>query len=297
MPGVGVRGVTAYVLVAAAVALASSLGVRLPTGVELGALAAAVLLLGVPHGSLDVLHARDSYRLGGIGAWGAFLLAYVLVGAGVVGAWSAAPAICLVGLLAISAFHFSGDLDRGAPTLLRVVHGLAPVCLPGLQHRDELGELFAALAPLPAATSLAAALSTAAPVLLLASILATAAHARRHRTAAVEVAATAALCAAAPPLLGFGVYFCLLHARRHVGRTRQLYVPSASTMLWAAWLPTAATALAGAIAFALIPAPTSEAGALRVVFVGLAALTVPHMLLIEPIRLRGWRRLGPTAAS
>ncbi len=291
------RGVTAYVLVAAVVALASSLGARLPMSVELSAITVAVLLLGVPHGSLDVLHARDSYRLGGVGAWAAFLLAYVLVGAGVVVAWSAAPTICLVGLLAASAFHFSGDLGRGAPALLRLVHGLAPVCLPGLQHRDELGELFAALAPLPAATSLAAALSAAAPLLLFASIAATAACARRHRTAAVEVAATAALCAVAPPLLGFGVYFCLLHARRHVGRTRQLYEPSASTMMWAAWLPTAATGLAGAFAFALIPAPTSEAGALRVVFVGLAALTVPHMLLIEPIRLRGWKRLCAAAAS
>lgn len=290
--------VSAYVAAAAVVTVASTLGLRLPVGVELGALALAVLTLGVPHGSLDVLHARDSYRLGGLGPWLAFLAAYVVVGAGVVFAWSALPYASLVGLLCISAFHFSGDLARGAPVLLRAAHGLAPVCLPALQHEEELRELFAALAPAAQAAALAAALATAAAPLLLVSVAATAACARRHRAAALEVAATAALCASAPPLVGFGVYFCLLHARRHVGRTRRLYAPSASTMLWAAWLPTVATGVAGAVAFFFVPAATVEAGVIRVVFVGLAALTVPHMLLIERIRLRGWRRLGaPSVVS
>ena len=286
-----------FVIVAAGVALASTLGVRLPEGVELGALALAVLVLGVPHGSLDVLHARESYGLVGLGPWLIFLLAYVLVGACVVYAWSVAPSAALVTLLGVSAFHFSGDLVRGSPPTLRAVHGLAPVCLPALQHREELAELFGALAPAGDAAAIAGALSAAAAPLLLASLLTTLAGARRDRETALEVAATAALCSVAPPLLGFGVYFCLLHARRHVGRTRRLYHPSAVTMLWAAWLPTTVTGVADAVAFFLVPAPSSGAGLLRVVFVGLAALTVPHMLLIERIRLRGWRRVGPASAA
>ena len=278
-----------YVAVAAVVTLASALGLRLPAGVELGALAVAVLLLGVPHGSLDVLHGRDSYRLARLGPWALFLVAYLAVGACVVLAWAVAPGASLLGLLVISAFHFSGDLERGSPLGLRWVHGLAPVCLPALDHEGELAELFAALAPSPAAAAISAALAAAAGPLLLASLVATAAYARRHAGASLEVAATAALCSVASPLLGFGVYFCLLHARRHVGRTRRLYAPSASTMLWAAWVPTVATGVAGWLAFHLVPAATVEAGALRVIFVGLAALTVPHMILIERIRLRGWR--------
>ena len=32
-----------------------------------------------------------------------------------------------------------------------------------------------------------------------------------------------------------------------------------------------------------------EPKAIQLIFVGLASVTVPHMLLIEPIRLAGWR--------
>ena len=40
-----------------------------------------------------------------------------------------------------------------------------------------------------------------------------------------------------------------------------------------------------------------ESGVMQVVFIGLAALTVPHMLLIERIRLRGWRPRGVPAGA
>ena len=40
---------------------------------------------------------------------------------------------------------------------------------------------------------------------------------------------------------------------------------------------------------AALPDTPPDARTLQVVFIGLAALTVPHMMLIEPLRLRGWR--------
>jgi Brp/Blh family beta-carotene 15,15'-monooxygenase len=278
-----------FVAVAALVAVVSAFGLRASASVEVAALAVCVLLLGVPHGSLDVLHARHAHGLDRPSRWLGFVAVYVLIGAGVVGAWSIAPAASLVSLLGISVFHFGGDLRAGSPGALRLVHGLAPICLPAMLHGEELRELFGALAPGGAAAALAAALEAAAPVVLLASLLLTSWAARRHRGAALEVAATAAICSVAPPLVGFGVYFCLLHAWRHVDRTRKMYAPTARVMAWAAGAPTLATAALGVMAFVMLEPARLEVGLLQVVFVGLAALTVPHMLLIERIRLGGWR--------
>ena len=49
------------------------------------------------------------------------------------------------------------------------------------------------------------------------------------------------------------------------------------------------TAAAAPVAFHLLEGAPIDARTLQVVFIGLAALTVPHMMLIEPLRLRGWR--------
>lgn len=281
-----------YITVAATVALLGFSGARLPSVIEVALLAGAVLLLGVPHGAMDVLHARYAHGLDRPARWFAFLALYALVALAVVAAWFYAPTFSLIALLVISAGHFSGDLGPGSPLALRCVHGAAPVCLPALLHREELGVLFSALAPASAAATLAAGLAAFAGPLLIASVGCVLACARRHRVAALEVAATAAISSAAPPLTGFVVYFCLMHSWRHVDRTRRLYSTTARTMLWAAGLPTLATAAAGAAAWFLIDPASVESGLLQVVFVGLAALTVPHMILIERVRWAGWSGPG-----
>lgn len=281
-----------FPLVAFAVAVAAMFGLRLPVAAEVVVLAVSVLLLGIPHGALDVLHARDAQQLQRPAQWARFLLRYVAIALLVVAVWTIAPSASLVGLLVISALHFSGDLERGSPLALRAVHGAVPVCLPALLHRDELGELFAALAPVDAARSLAAALEVLSLPVLLGSMVCVILYARRCRAAALEVAATAAVCSVASPLLGFLVYFCLLHSWRHVDRTRRIYRPAPATMIWSAALPTAATALGALAAWLWIEPRSLESGLLQLVFVGLAALTVPHMLLIERVRLRGWQARG-----
>lgn len=281
-----------FLLAAATAAVAAVFGARLPPTVEVVVLAAAVLLLGVPHGALDALHARDEQRLSRLRDWVAFVTAYVALALAVVCVWTAAPSASLVALLGFSAFHFSGDLESNSPLPLRVVHGLAPICLPALLHRKELGELFAALSPTETALDLAAGLEVLSVPLLVSATLFAAVYARRHAAATLEVVATAAMCAVAPPLLGFLVYFCLLHSWRHVDRTRRLYRPARTALLWSAVLPTVATAGLAAVAWAALDPTSLRAGVLQIVFVGLAALTVPHMLLIERIRLRGWRPRG-----
>ena len=286
-----------YSLVVLAVSAAAAFGLRLPLGAEIGLLATAVLVLGIPHGSLDVLHAQDAQRLTRLRDWARFLALYMATAAAVVGFWLLFPSVSLVGLLVISTLHFSGDLDQGTPRALRIVHGLSPICMPALLHPTELGDLFGALAPAEFARALANALEFVSLPLLVCSLVLACMYARRHRNAVLEVAATATVCSVASPLLGFIVYFCLMHSWRHVDRTRRIYAPKLSAMVWSAALPTVFTGVAAAAAWTMLDRSSLESGVLQVVFIGLAALTVPHMLLIERVRLRGWRPRGvPTGA-
>ena len=117
---------------------------------------------------------------------------------------------------------------------------------------------------------------------------------RKWRWTAVELALLAALFAVAPPLVGFAVYFCLVHSARHVagivGNLRR-YMSVAS--LCAQTLAfTLASWLAGVVAvwwFADMTNP--EPTVLRVIFIGLAALTVPHMILVDGFYRRSSKSL------
>ncbi len=86
-----------------------------------------------------------------------------------------------------------------------------------------------------------------------------------------------------PPAAGFALYFCAVHASRHWG---QLRAEQTNPSIW----PVAATMLAtAAIAAALLWHHSGAAFAprlIQVVIIGLAALTVPHMLLDAVLRHR-----------
>ena len=106
---------------------------------------------------------------------------------------------------------------------------------------------------------------------------------------ATEAAAAAALTTLAPPLTAFAVYSASCTRPATCSAPGRCSGSPARELLRAAALPTLATAAAAPVAFHLLEGGSFDVRTLQVVFIGLAALTVPHMLLIEPLRLRGWR--------
>jgi Brp/Blh family beta-carotene 15,15'-monooxygenase len=116
---------------------------------------------------------------------------------------------------------------------------------------------------------------------------------RRWRGGLAELVIMGAIFAFTPPLVGFAIYFCLVHTPRHVrsilssvssGMSRRLMVSQAVLFTVASWV-------AGGLAFwLLLGAETAEAALMRVVFIGLAALTVPHMILVDGL----FRRVQPS---
>lgn len=293
-------------LAVTAAALASSPVARsLDQGAQIAILAIGLLATGVPHGAVD--HARMApwlrARLGL--AWlPVFLVTYLAIAGAVAALWLAAPVAGLCLFLAMSAHHFGrGDATDGWGV---VVHGSLPILAPCAAHPEAVSGLFATLTAV-GAPSWQATLRDAQPFLVLASCVLVALHvvrSRSNRGAALEVLAIAAAGAFLPPLVSFTIYFCVWHAPRHVLLVAQELRPgplprSLAGFARAAMPMTLATAGLGAVAFAWLPQGRPPADRLlQVVFVGLAALTVPHLVVTDLLRQPGTGGSGaavPTA--
>ena len=252
-------------------------------GWQIAALAPLVAVLGLPHGALDHRLAGALWPLEGARVHAVFLAAYTGLAGAVLGLWWLAPGAALGLFLAYSGLHFAddwrGDLGRTA----RSVAGLAVVAVPAVAHRAEVAAIFAHLAPAPAAEAVARGLALAGAGLLAGLGALLASRARRQPGLVAELAAILAAGLILPPLVYFVLYFCAVHSPRHfLTATARLGLGARDGV--AAALPITAVTLAGAGAAAAlllaegVPADTAT---LRAVFVGLAALTVPHMALVD----------------
>jgi Brp/Blh family beta-carotene 15,15'-monooxygenase len=267
---------------------------------QLVLLATLVALLGLPHGAVDHWQGRTllANRFGA--NWPlVFGAGYVAATALVVAAWVAWPPVLLVGFLILAAGHFgledvaarpaihaAGPALRGADIVLR---GSLPVLLPMGCHSDETAGLFAALmagTTVGDVTPLLDAVAFISPIYLVALTgWIVAAIANGESLTGAEVTVQTAMFVVLPPLLAFSAYFCLWHSLRHslmvidwagysdLGAGIRQFVQSAVLL-------TALTVAAGLLAWLVLHAPSNNSAAtLQVVFIGLAALTVPHVLL------------------
>ncbi|NMM11081.1 MAG: beta-carotene 15,15'-dioxygenase, Brp/Blh family [Polaromonas sp.] len=256
---------------------------------ELVLVALLVVLLGVPHGALDPIFAQSLQRIQGRARWIGFVVLYLLLAALAVALWWLMPTLFLIGFLLLSVLHFSGDPAPGAGFAARLLYGIAVIALPAALHATELFRLFSMLVGSPAALHVTAGLQLIAWPSVLALALLVLRDARRDRLAALEMAAVGLLALMATPLLGFAVFFCGMHSARHILRTQKYASVTPQRLFLVAVTPMLAVlAMAGA-GWALLPDSPPDERLLQFVFVALAALTVPHMLLVERVRFTGWK--------
>jgi Brp/Blh family beta-carotene 15,15'-monooxygenase len=296
------RAHTIAALILTLAAMALWLTVPAPgEGARLAVLAGLVAVLGLPHGAVDHLQGRDLLARRYGGTWTAvFAGGYTLAAAAVIGAWIAWPPALLIAFLAIAVVHFGGEDTAASPLTSRherfptaliepALRGALPVLLPITFHPGTTGAHFAALLPATPGATVAQILHTLTPAgwVYLAAIggLAAAALARRNIYLALELTVLTATFAVLPPLIAFVVYFCVWHAPRHSLTIIATHGP-AHLGAGIAWFTRSALPLTlVTIAIALVAwgflHATSGAGSatLQVVFIGLAALTVPHVVL------------------
>jgi len=189
-------------------------------GLQLAILSAPLLLIGIPHGGLDVLVAR-ALSSGGR-AHGLFvLLTYALLALVAAALWWLFPAPSLAAFLIVAVWHFGATdeaADGGQGIAMTLARGALPVTLPALWHPTTVQGLFSTLAPAGAALRLTelSAVGAALALVLVAIGLAHRLRRDRHRWRRTgwEILALLIAYRFAPPLIAFGLYFCFLHAPR-----------------------------------------------------------------------------------
>lgn len=250
---------------------------------QLAVLGALVVVAGLPHGGLDTVIAR---RMGWLSSWRvsvAFHLAYLALAGLVVGLWLIAPGFSLLVFLLISAWHFGGDWRLGGSAPLRFLAGLGVLSLPAFSDLQTVAALYGFLAP-DWGAQLASWQGLMAPAVLVSLLLLAgfSAYSRQWSDAA-ELALLAVAGILLPPLIFFAAYFCALHSPRNLlAEWVKIDAPALRKLASTAFYSMAAAAGMGALLWiGLQPGwqLSLEEVLVRVLFIGLAALTVPHMAL------------------
>ncbi len=258
--------------------------------VQVAILAAGVSMFGLPHGALDVaLGHKLVGRYPGLPWLPVFLGGYLALAGAVIASWSLAPNATLVAFLVLSVLHFGlGDAARNVPgrALEIIVRGSGPIVLPTCLKPGETGLIFDQITGADVwpgiVREIAPILGSAWIVGVTALIVARYVASTSRRDLAFLVAEIGVIVGAfalLPVLPAFALYFCALHSVRHLmdisapGRTR--------ARLALAALPATSVTVGVALGVFLwwrTPLGVDVAG-LRVIFWGLSALTLPHMML------------------
>ena len=281
------QGLT-FSALALALVSASLLLPRLEPASELFFFAALVLVLGVPHGALDPIFARRLFAVRGPAAWTVFVGAYVALALLVIVFWLLAPAAFLILFLVASTLHFSGDPAAGTPWVTRLLYGGAVIVLPVLNHTPEMTRLFGFLVDANVADRFVSTLRFLAWPWLAGIFWSALVMCRRDWVTAVELVSASLLALVAPPLLSFTVFFCVMHSARHALRTQRYASLPWRQLLLTSLAPTAAVVAAALVTWSFVKDAPLDMRLVQFVVIGLAALTAPHMLLVERIRFSGW---------
>ena len=262
-------------------------------GVHLTVAAAlAIIVAGIPHGTLDIEIAAMRFRHRRGMARAQLTLGYLACAAAMGLCWLAAPAAALGLFLIISIVHFSQDWAPAGEPFLATMVGWSLIAMPALSHPQDVAAIFALLTTDVSGGAMASVLAiTAAPAALGTLVYALSAWSRGKPRAAVHALSCLIAALFLPPLIGFAIFFCLLHSPRHmrdaIRETRAISCVRRHVIV------VAVTLLALALGVVMFAAQTMlriEDGVIRTAFILLSILTVPHFVLERA--LAGTRRSG-----
>ena len=244
-----------------------------------------IVLLGIPHGALDITLAKSLYNIQYPRQWIAFVCLYLLLAASVFFIWWIAPTLFLSAFLLISAIHFATDPERGTSRVFCFAYGASIIVLPALRHYPEMVDLLGFVAGTDAGQLVAALLHALSIPWLVLALLLVALNIRKNIHASLEYLAVIAIAVFLPPLYAFTLFFCAMHSPRHLMRAyRFAKLTSFAQLLKMTALPMFFVCIAFLVALLFLDGHKIDEYFIQVLFVMLAALTVPHMVIIERFR-------------
>jgi len=243
--------------------------------------AVAIVLAGIPHGTLDVEIAAAHFGQKGIAGKAMIIASYLGCATAMVLLWVLIPELALISFLIISIVHFSRDWRGGVDPFLAMMVGWALVALPALASPDDVATIFAALTGNQNGATIAALLGAASvPAGLGSLVFAYWAFNHNDKQSALEVIACIAAALLLPPLIAFAVFFCGLHSPRHMADA--LRETGTLSFVKKAAIIAAVSALSlglGVLMFLYQGDIPADMGVIRSAFVLISTLTVPHFIL------------------
>ena len=250
---------------------------------------ALIIILGVPHGSLDGVIARKLGWSKNLMEWISFNVLYLSIAVVVIIIWSSLPFISLTIFLLISGIHFGlSDIsnlskDNKLTLLPLIAHaGLIPIALPTLQ-KDQVSSIFAALSNDDHSALLILIIENIFPfyIIIVSTYLIYSFYSIKWLKHSLALTCFIFISNFLPALLTFSLYFCFWHSRGHMLRIwKSIDVSERTSYIIETLSYTIVTWSLLAIAFFALN-DTFSTTLIKLVFIGLAALTVPHMILVD----------------
>jgi len=256
--------------------------------------ATLISVLGLPHGALDPFVA---FRLG---LWDntrslcLFLISYIAIAAAMIALWLWMPIIGFTIFFIISIVHFGRDYQRYKKNLWQqIAYGAYVLGLPALFHPQATQDIFNYLLfdRTPDAVMMGIKLMGGFGAVVLVTQLT-----QHQTTAVIELITLCLLAWLLEPMWYFVVFFCVMHSPRHLWPLyNQFALNQRKQVVLVIALITAITILLGfATAFVFQSAAINvDRLILQIIFIGLAGLTLPHMILIEWSKSQSIQSLDP----
>ncbi|MET1218149.1 MAG: Brp/Blh family beta-carotene 15,15'-dioxygenase [Glaciecola sp.] len=243
-------------------------------------LAVLILLFGVPHGGLDLDLASRRWPLSTNIQKLLFCCAYLAIVAVAIGFWFALPILGLVSFMVLSVWHFGADWTDYVRVAHSRVTAVWVLTIPALLHPQEFLSILEVLmirgdiAQMYVTVSAFVGLTSSIFLLMV-----FAKHFQIHFV--LEVFSLAMILLYSNILVFFTAYFCLIHSARylhrytkHINRDTRAVSQQSSMMLLA-------TIVLGAGLYYATGQIGVSVSIYAWIFIGLFALTVPHMVLVE----------------
>ena len=262
-------------------------------GVSDGIALAAVVLIGLPHGAFDGAVYQLWQGQPRLSGYVRFIISYLALAGVFIGLWLVFPVLSLFGFLLLSAYHFGVGDSNAAKSSLKAVQiichgGLATIWLM-TTHQTDAARIFEVLSGAGTAilwdiTPLGLLIWGGAALVYGASAWQDSAVRGRFG----EFIGLAVVMAILPLLPAFALYFCAIHSRRHFAHIWHRYqaAKQGSPLGLALLFTLTSWAGGGGALWLLWDSQALAEVALQIIFIGLAALTVPHMILVDGL----WRR-------
>ena len=245
---------------------------------------AAIMLLGVPHGAFDPIIADRLGWLSSSSRLVMFYLGYLLVTVLVFFIWPILPMMSLFGFLLVSVYHFSQDF-KVRSALGRFSYGTLILTIPVVLHSLRVEELFDHLLFGQSSKLLIAIMMVTFAISFVVLLFSFKNYSKKQL---IELTAIVLMGLLLDPLVYFALFFCLLHSPRHIKHEWDLlpiHKQKISLMIGTGVI--IATYILAVIAANHLNLSLSDvSGFFTIVFIGLAALTYPHMLLVEIARYK-----------